>query len=187
MTKLTETQLSLLAAADGRDDGSLTRPPSLRSATAAKTAAKLIEHRLVREIRAKADMPVWREEEGGRRFSLTLLKAGRAVVSAASRGAKGPASIEQHGAATANTLQHSAADPKLGRPGSKRALIVGLLQQPDGVTIKNLMAATGWLPHTTRAALTGLRKTGLAIDRRQGADMQGSVYRLASTKTTEAA
>jgi hypothetical protein len=27
-----------------------------------------------------------------------------------------------------------------------------------------MVAATGWLPHTTRAALTGLRKKGYAID-----------------------
>ena len=189
MTKLTKTQLSLLAAADGREDGALTRPSSLRSAIAAKIAAKLIEERLVREARAKAEMPVWREDEEGRKFSLTILKAGRAAASAASRqaGAVSPAGIEQHAAATANTSQQPAAVPTLGKPGSKRALIVGLLQQPDGVTIKDLMAATGWLPHTTRAALTGLRKAGLAIDRRQGAEMQGSVYRLASTKTAEAA
>jgi hypothetical protein len=28
-----------------------------------------------------------------------------------------------------------------------------------------MIAATGWLPHTTRAALTGLRKQGFAIDK----------------------
>jgi hypothetical protein len=28
-----------------------------------------------------------------------------------------------------------------------------------------LVEATGWLPHTTRAALTGLRKKGLTLDR----------------------
>ena len=85
MTKLTETQLSLLAAADGRQDGGLTRPSSLRSAVAAKIAAKLIEYRLVRETRAKAEMPIWREDEEGRKFSLTILKAGRAAARAASR------------------------------------------------------------------------------------------------------
>ncbi len=39
------------------------------------------------------------------------------------------------------------------------------------------MAATGWLPHTTRAALTGLRKRGYAVNR-EVAD-GGSVYRVA--------
>ena len=83
MIKLTTTQLALLAAADGRKDGALTRPSSLRSAVATKSASKLIEQGLVREVRAKADLPVWREDTEGKRFSLTLLKAGRAAVRAA--------------------------------------------------------------------------------------------------------
>ena len=33
----------------------------------------------------------------------------------------------------------------------------------DGATLAELVAATGWLPHTTRAALTGLRKRGYAV------------------------
>ena len=118
MTKLTEAQISLLAEADGREDGGLTRPASLRSAGAAKIAAKLIEDRLVRETRTKADMPVWREDEKGREFSLAILKAGRVAASAATRqgGSNSAASIKQHAAATANTSQQSAAAPTLGRP-----------------------------------------------------------------------
>ena len=34
----------------------------------------------------------------------------------------------------------------------------------EGATLDQMIAATGWLPHTTRAALTGLRKAGYAID-----------------------
>ncbi len=41
-----------------------------------------------------------------------------------------------------------------------------------------LMAATGWLPHTTRAALTGLRKRGFEIARDRDPDGQ-SRYRVA--------
>jgi hypothetical protein len=33
-----------------------------------------------------------------------------------------------------------------------------LLQRSDGATVPNLTEATGWLPDTTWAALTGLRK-----------------------------
>jgi site-specific DNA recombinase len=35
-----------------------------------------------------------------------------------------------------------------------------LLQRDCGATLEELIAATDWLPHTTRAALTGLRKRG---------------------------
>ena len=34
---------------------------------------------------------------------------------------------------------------------------------PTDATIDEIVAATGWLPHTARAALTGLRKRGYAI------------------------
>jgi hypothetical protein len=40
-----------------------------------------------------------------------------------------------------------------------------------------MVEATGWLPHTTRAALTGLRKKGYAIQKSKNPDGV-TVYRL---------
>jgi hypothetical protein len=51
------------------------------------------------------------------------------------------------------------------RAGSKLARVIDLLQRSDGVTISHPMEATEWLQHTTRAALTGLRKRGYAVVR----------------------
>jgi DNA-binding IclR family transcriptional regulator len=63
------------------------------------------------------------------------------------------------------------------RDGSKLAQVIELLRRADGATIVDLTQATGWLPHTTRAALTGLRKRGYAVIReRIGAG--DSVYRV---------
>lgn len=53
--------------------------------------------------------------------------------------------------------------PAPNKRASKTGLVLGLLQRPEGATIDQLVAATGWLPHTTRAALTGLRKKGRAV------------------------
>ena len=47
---------------------------------------------------------------------------------------------------------------------TKRDQIAFLLLRDEGATLDQMVAATGWLPHTTRAALTGLRKKGYAID-----------------------
>jgi Protein of unknown function (DUF3489) len=55
--------------------------------------------------------------------------------------------------------------PAVPRAGSKLAEVIGLLSRDQGATNGELMAATNWLPHTTRAALTGLRKRGYAIER----------------------
>ena len=43
---------------------------------------------------------------------------------------------------------------------NKSQLIIGLMQRACGATLDELVAATGWLPHTTCAALTGLKKKG---------------------------
>ncbi len=48
---------------------------------------------------------------------------------------------------------------------TKQTLLLTLLRQDGGVSLAALAQATGWLPHTTRAALTGLRKKGHAIVR----------------------
>ena len=53
------------------------------------------------------------------------------------------------------------------RPTSKQATIAAMLQQRNGTTITELMAATGWQSHSIRAALTGLRKSGHQIERQR--------------------
>lgn len=49
------------------------------------------------------------------------------------------------------------------RRESKASLVIALLQRQDGASLEELVAETGWQPHTTRAALTGLRKKGHVI------------------------
>lgn len=48
---------------------------------------------------------------------------------------------------------------------NKADTVLALLARPDGATLDELVAATGWLPHSARAALTGLKKKGHAIER----------------------
>ena len=45
--------------------------------------------------------------------------------------------------------------------------MLSLLGREQGATLVELIKATGWLPHTTRAALTGLKKKGLAVTKRK--------------------
>ena len=52
------------------------------------------------------------------------------------------------------------------------------LSRDRGATIDELTAATGWLPHTTRAALTRLRKRGFGLERFKGETGGASIYRL---------
>jgi len=57
------------------------------------------------------------------------------------------------------------AKPAAARDGSKTARILELLKQPGGVTSKELMKATGWLPHSVRGFLSGTvgKKMGLTV------------------------
>lgn len=43
---------------------------------------------------------------------------------------------------------------------TKAGQVLAMLQRPEGASLEDLVALTGWLSHTARAALTGLRKKG---------------------------
>lgn len=48
---------------------------------------------------------------------------------------------------------------------TKIALVRTLLGRDEGATLAELTSATGWLAHTARAALTGLRKKGAVLEK----------------------
>ena len=62
------------------------------------------------------------------------------------------------------------------REGSTLAAAMKLLRREGGVTIDELSAAMNWLPHSTRAALTELRKRGVLVARRKAPDKRASAY-----------
>ena len=57
------------------------------------------------------------------------------------------------------------ASPASPKRASKQDLVLEMLQREGGVTLGAIVAATGWLPHTVRAVLTGLRKKGHNVAR----------------------
>ena len=71
------------------------------------------------------------------------------------------------------TAEHAAIAPTSEAPTrtSKTSLILDFLRREEGATLAELIEATGWLPHTTRAALTGLRKKGLVLDKSKRDDV----------------
>jgi hypothetical protein len=75
---------------------------------------------------------------------------------------------------------HRTAEPRRPRADSKQAQVVAMLQRPEGATVRQIMQATGWQPHTVRGTLAGAlkKKLGLTIvsEKSQGGER---VYRLA--------
>jgi Protein of unknown function (DUF3489) len=54
------------------------------------------------------------------------------------------------------------------QPGQGKIAAVRVpLEAGRGATLDDLVAATGWLPHTARAVLSGLKKKGHTIDRQK--------------------
>lgn len=89
--KLTDTQLIMLSAAAQRKDRCLVASPNLKGGAAQKVAAKLSAAGLVKEIKAKAGMPVWRRDEAlGQPYGLKLTAAGAKAIAIA----PGPATDE---------------------------------------------------------------------------------------------
>lgn len=48
---------------------------------------------------------------------------------------------------------------------TKAATVHKLFSRPKGATLAEVMEATGWLPHSARAFMTGLRKKGYTLIR----------------------
>ena len=64
-----------------------------------------------------------------------------------------------------------------GTPGpSKKERLRALVSRRSGASLEKLVADLGWQPHTARAALSSLRKSGEQIER--AASEKGAVYRI---------
>ena len=184
--KLTDAQLVMMSAAAQRKDRCLSAPLTVKGAAFSNVTAKLVKLGLAREIEAKPGAPIWRHDDARQGYALKLTAAGLKAIAVD----EGSPDATEPGEAPQPQAKNSASPDEGGLPGrvatpregSKLALVIDLLQRLDGATIPNLTEATGWLPHTTRAALTGLRKRGYAVVR-QRVGAGDSVYRSSDAPT----
>jgi hypothetical protein len=72
--------------------------------------------------------------------------------------------------------QRRAAAPVRAAKTSKTQTIAAALQRPDGATLADLVAVTGWQAHSIRGFLSGLRQRGVGVTRTAGPD-GGHSYR----------
>lgn len=54
-------------------------------------------------------------------------------------------------------------EPKADKGPNKKEVILNLMKRPDGATIDELMAATGWQKHSVHGQLANMRKAGTPI------------------------
>jgi hypothetical protein len=73
---LSDTQLLILSAASQRTDHAATLPPNLKGGAAKKVIDRLLKQKLLQELGAKDDMPVWRRGHDNRPYTLRITKGG---------------------------------------------------------------------------------------------------------------
>jgi predicted ArsR family transcriptional regulator len=62
---------------------------------------------------------------------------------------------------------------------TKKQELIRLLKKKAGADIATLSARFGWQRHTTRAALSGLRKVGVELEKIEASDGKPTRYRIA--------
>ena len=146
--KLTDTQSLLLAHAAQCDSGSLYPLPTTLTSKAgvARSIVSLVKARLVEERETSVAVEVARQD-GDLGYGMFVTAAGLAAIG------------------VDDDAGEAEATPAPASRTSKIAGVLELLGRDEGATLAELITATGWLPHTTRAALTGLRKKGHVLAR----------------------
>jgi hypothetical protein len=169
VTKLSDTQLILLSAAARRSNLSL-YPLAKTGTGIAKAVASLATRGLV-EGRETDEASAIHRREQELTHGLFVTTAGLAALGIEPAQERPGEALAGTAPLAVGSAERAASDPttippsgKSGAPrATKAALVLDLLHRGEGATLAELIAATGWLPHTTRAALTGLRKKGHTI------------------------
>jgi DNA-binding MarR family transcriptional regulator len=169
--KLNDLQLILLSTAAQRDDGGLF--PVADSIAkdedrVRKAVQSLLKRSLVEEGPTTDRRRAWREHDD-RPIAVFITAAGRSLIDRTADGG-------ELCAGDGSTPKNEKTSVDEVRKASKKGLVLGLLRRAGGATLDELVTATGWLPHTTRAALTGLRKKGHVVEKTKREDV--TCYRI---------
>jgi hypothetical protein len=159
-------------------------PDGLHGAAAKMAVGHMIKRGWLEEVEAnpRRGEPLWRETGDGHGTTLVATEAGleaigiepvvaRAVTKSRNAGSNPAGSPETGPAAVA-------VKPNI-RAGTKQAMLIAMLQTPEGATMEAIIAATGWQAHTARGVISGAlkKKLGLVVlsVKEEG---RGLVYRI---------
>jgi predicted ArsR family transcriptional regulator len=199
MTKLSDTQAVILSAASQRDEGAvLPLPETLRIKGGAVNkvlgslkAKGLIDHQGV--PRGDDPPPLCITRAGLEAISVEPEEQTEAApATAADTGATAAEAADTEGQAQSAEPADTRADDaaaRAPRAGTKQARMIEMLKRPEGATVEQIAAATGWQHHTIRGAISGAlkKKLGLTVEatrtrevgpNKTGAKGSSTVYRI---------
>jgi hypothetical protein len=188
-TNLTDHQRCVLRAASrsaNLNAWPLPQRLNLSKGSAAIVVKGLLKKSPIEERPARGNDAVWRENEDGQRVTLLITKAGLAAVGmlpeineSQNLAVNDPAQKAYVAAERGPTAAVSENQRPLPRAGSKLAMLVGLLNWEEGMTIEEAAAALGWQAHTVRGVMSGAlaKRFGLEIGSEK-VEGRGRVYRI---------
>jgi len=148
MTRLSETQTTLLSAAAARKTLSLLPPPAslkARGKALERALGALVKRGLAEETRARSDAASWRRSEEGARIGLVVTAAGLAAIgideTCAGSGTT-PADATSPAGEVA-ILKTARATAPASRPGGKLGKILAAVEGDGGATIGDLSRSAG--------------------------------------------
>lgn len=151
--QLSDAQAAILTVACARDSG-LIYPitANLKGGAVGNVCKSLLKRGLIAEIPATDHNTVWRHDE--ERGPITLRATPLAY-----------AALGIDDAEDAAPAANADAASERPRSGTKQEVVIGMLRAEDGATIDEIVAATGWLAHTSRGFMSGAlkKKLGLTI------------------------
>jgi hypothetical protein len=195
MAQLSDTQLVVLSTACQRPDRSVyPLTAKLNGGAAAKVLGSLITKGLIKEVRAKREDTVWREDKKSGRLTLRATAAAIKAIGIDEEEAGPEPAAEVEPAPAAKTEPSTPAEPKDApaapepataapaapeasapagttpakprrtRENSKQAQLIGMLKAAEGATVPEIVTAFGWQAHTVRGALAGALKKKLGLN-----------------------
>jgi Protein of unknown function (DUF3489) len=188
MAQLSDTQLIILSnAAQHPDRIALPLPERLKGGATRIVVGSLLAKGFVEEVDAKRGEPLWRETGDGHGVTVVITDAGLAAIGVAPEkplqapdGApKAPRARDAAPAPKGAPVTPADSAERKTRHGTKQALMISMLSRPDGATIGEIVAETGWQQHTVRGAFAGAlkKKLGLVVCSEKVAG-RGRVYRI---------
>jgi len=179
---LSDTQLLILSAASQRNDHAAILPASLKGSAAKKVIDRLLKQKLLQELRAKDDMPVWRRGHDNRPYTLRITKGGLKAIEVEDvadapdenatpgpdevvatnapaetnlKGRPGRARRSSSKKAAAPTAKATKASSGRPSPDTKQDRVVALLQQPGGAALDVLVGQRNRMAETLGTRLLG--------------------------------